>query len=123
MFSAWEANPNQRSSSVWIDRSKEYGTPSDPWSQVHYIDKGIVQSMIIDGVPWEDYHHHSHLLDYQEDTPDNLHHPSLFDFLSNIVNMVDSEQNLSNIEETITINISTKIDVAENIHVGKSCSS
>ncbi len=29
---------------------------------------------------------------------------------------------MSNIEETITINISTKTNVVENIHVGKSCS-
>ena len=36
---------------------------------------------------------------------------------------MDSEQNLSNIEETIAINISTKPNVVENIHVGKSCSS
>ena len=122
MFLAWEANPNQRSSSVWIDRSKEYDTPLDPWSQVHNTDEGIIQSMIIDGVPWEDYHHRSHLPDCQEDTPDDLHHPSVFDFLSNTVNTVDSERNLSNIEETIAINISTKTDVVENIYVGKCCS-
>ena len=39
------------------------------------------------------------------------------------MNTVDFERNLSNIEETTTINISTKIDVVENVHVGKSCSS
>ena len=32
---------------------------------------------------------------------------------------MDSERNLSNIEETIAINISTKTDVVENIYVGK----
>ena len=122
MFLAWEANPNQRSSSIWIDRSKENGTPSDPWSQVHSIDEGTVQSMIIDEAPWEDYHHCSHLPNYKEDSSSDLHHPSVFYFLSNSVNMVDSEWNLSNIEETITINISTKTDVVENIHVDKSCS-
>ena len=122
MFLAWEADPNQCSSSIWIDRPKEYDTPLDPWSQVHYTDEGIVQSMITDRAPWEDYHHRSHLLDCQEDTPDDLHHPSVFYFLSNTVNMVDSEWNLSNIEETITINISTKTDVVENTHVYKSCS-
>ena len=78
--------------------------------------------MIIDGVPWGDYHHRSHLTDCQEDTPDDLHHPSVFDFLSNTINTVDSKRNLSNIEETIAINISTKIDVIENIYVGKCCS-
>eukprot|EP00253_Pinus_taeda_P033125 PITA_33125 len=39
------------------------------------------------------------------------------------VGTLDSERNLSNIEETTAINISTKTDVVENIHVGKSCSS
>lgn len=48
MFS-WEANPNERSSSVWVDRSKEYGTSSDPWSNIHSTDEGIVQSMNIQG--------------------------------------------------------------------------
>jgi len=98
MFLAWEANPNQHLSSVWIDRSKEHGTPSDPWSQVYYTDEGIIHSMIIYGAPWEDDHHRSHLPDCQEDTPDDLHHPSVFDFQSNPVNRVDSERNLSNIE-------------------------
>eukprot|EP00253_Pinus_taeda_P012145 PITA_12145 len=72
--------------------------------------------------PLEDYHHRSHLPDYKEDCSSDLHHPSVFDFLSNTVNTVDSEKNLSNIEETIAINILTKLDVVENIHVGKSCS-
>ena len=123
MFSAWEANQHQRSSSVWIDRSKEYGTPSDPWSQVHITDEGIIQSLLIDGEPWEDHHHRSHLPTCKEDNSDDLQHPSVFDFLMNTVNTVDSERNLSNIEETIAINISTKADVVENIHVGKYCSS
>ena len=35
---------------------------------------------------------------------------------------MDSERNFSNIEETISINISTKTDVVENIYVGKCCS-
>ena len=35
---------------------------------------------------------------------------------------VYSERNLSNIEETSSINISTKPNIVENIHVGKSCS-
>ena len=91
MFLAWEENPNQRSSSVWIDRSEEYGTPSDPWSRVHVTNEGIVQSMVIEGAPWDDYHHHSLLPDCEENTPDDLYHPSVFYFLSNTVNTVDSE--------------------------------
>ena len=123
MFSKWEENQNERSSIVWVDRSKEYGTSSVPWSHVHSTDEGIVQSMNIEGAPWEDYHHHSHLLDYNEYYSDDHNHPLVFDFVSNTINTVDSERNLSNIEETIAINISTKSNVVENIHVGKSCSS
>jgi len=57
--------------------------------------------MMIEGVPWEDYHHCSHLLDFNEDCSSELNHPSVFDFLSNTVNTVDFERNLSNIEEAI----------------------
>ena len=119
MFLAWKANPNQRSSSVWIDRSGEYGTYLDPWSKVYYTDEGILQLMAIKEELWKDFHHRSLLI---EDTPDDLYHPSVFDFISNTVNTVDSERNLSNIEETTAINISTKANVVENIWVGKGCS-
>ena len=64
--------------------------------------------MMIGEMSWEDYHHHSHLLDDNEDYSHELNHPSIIDFLSNSVNNVDSERNLSNIEETISINILTK---------------
>lgn len=79
--------------------------------------------MMIREAPWEYYHHHSHLPDYDEDYSSDLNHPLVFDFLSNTINMMDSEKNLSNIEETIAINISTKLDVVESIHVRKTCSS
>lgn len=78
--------------------------------------------MMIGETPWEDHHHHSQPQDNNEDYSSDLNHPSVFYFLSNTVNTVDSEKNLSNIEETIAINISIKQDVVENIHVGKSCS-
>ena len=75
--------------------------------------------MAIKEEPWRNFHHRSLLI---EDTPNDLYHPSIFDFISNTVNTVDSERNLSNIEETIAINISTKENVVENIWVGKGCS-
>jgi len=78
--------------------------------------------MAIEGEPWKDNHHRSLLPNCEEDTPNDLPHPSVFDFISNTVNTVDSERNLSNIEETTAINISTKTNVLENIYVGKGCS-
>ena len=49
--------------------------------------------MMLGEAPWEDYHHHSHLPDYHEDYSSDLNHPSVFDFLSNTINTVDSEDN------------------------------
>ena len=73
---------------------------------------------------WADYHHRSHLPAHIEDILNELNRPSIIDFLSNsvFIDTVDSERNLSNIEETISIDISTKYGIVENIHVGKSCS-
>jgi len=43
--------------------------------------------------PWEDYHHRSHLLDDIKDYSNELNHPSLVDFLSNLdfIDIVYSE--------------------------------
>ena len=77
---------------------------------------------------WEDYHHHSHLPDDINDYSNELNHPSVVNFLANsvFIDTIESERNLSNIEETISINISinvsTKPNIVENIHVSKSCS-
>ena len=45
--------------------------------------------MMLGEARWEDYHHRSHLPDYNEDYSNDLNHPSVFYFLSNTVNMVD----------------------------------
>ena len=69
----------------------------------------------------EDYHHRSHLPNHMEAFSNKLNHPSVVDFLSNLdfIDAVDSEKNLSNIKEKISINISTKPNIVENIYVGK----
>lgn len=48
---------------------------------------------MLEEAPWEDYHHHSHPPDYNKDYSNDLNHPSVFDFLSNTVNTVDSKDN------------------------------
>ena len=60
-----------------------------------------------EGEPWEDHHHHSHLQDYEEDNIIELHHPSIkILFLNSFpINVINSERNLSNIQETISIDI------------------
>lgn len=52
---------------VWVDRSLKYGTSWDPFSRIYSTDEGVIQSMMIGEEPWGDYHHHSHLLDENED--------------------------------------------------------
>lgn len=86
-------NPNLLSPIVWVDRSIEYGTSSNPFSRIFSTDEGIVQSMMIGEEPWEDYHHRSHLLDDIEDYSNGLNHPSVVDFLSNsiFIDTVDFE--------------------------------
>ena len=80
--------------------------------------------MMIGEEPWEYYHHHSNIPYDIEDYSNELNYPSVVDFLSNsvFIDTIDSERNLSNIEETISIHISTKPNIIENIHVSKSCS-
>ena len=77
-----------------------------------------------EGKPCEDHHHRSHLQDYEEDNIIELYHPSIKTFFSNSlpINAIEFEQNLSNIEETISIDISTKPGVVENIHIDMSYS-
>ena len=55
--------------------------------------------MILEGEPWEDHHHRSHLPDYEEDNISELYHSLIKTFFSNPfpINAIDSERNLSNI--------------------------
>lgn len=124
IFLACAENPNPSSPIVWVDRLLEYGTSSAPFSCTFSTNEGIFQLMMTKEEPWEDYHHLSHLPDHIEDVSNEPNRLSIVDFLSNYVfiDTVDSERNVSNIEETISIDISTKLGIVENIHVDKSCS-
>ena len=96
--------------SVWVDRSLDFGTPSDRFSSTFLTDENILEAMMIEGEPWGDYHHRSHFPDYEENNLSELYHPSIQNLFPNSfpINAINSERNLSNIEETISINISTK---------------
>ena len=117
-------NLKSTSPNVWVDHSLDFGTPSDPFSSKFLTDENILEAMMVEGEPWEDYHHRSHSPDYEENNLSELYHPSIQNFFSNSfpINAIDSERNLSNIEEMISIDISTKPSIVENIHVGVSCS-
>ena len=118
------ANLKSSSLVVWVNCSLDFGTPSDPFSSKILTDENILEAMMPEGEPWEDYHHRSHLPDYEENNLSELYHPSIKNFFSNSfpINAIDYERNLSNIKETISINISTKPGVVEKIHVGVSFS-
>ena len=51
-------NPKSLSSVVWVDRSLDFGTPSDLFS-TFLTDNNILETMMSEGEPWEDYHHRS----------------------------------------------------------------
>ena len=74
---AWVANPKSASSSVWVDRSLDFDTPSDPFSSKILTDESILEVMMAEVEPWEDYHHHSHISDYEENHLSELYHPSI----------------------------------------------
>ena len=77
------------------------------------IDENILEAMMSKGEPWEDYHHRSHLPDYEENNLSELYHLSIKNLFSNSlpINIIDFERNISNIEETISIDISTKSSI------------
>ena len=85
MFLTCAANPNPSSPIAWVDNLLEYGTSSDPFSRTFSTVEGIIQSMMMEGEPWEDYHHRSHLKDHIEDYSNELNHPLVIDFPSNFV--------------------------------------
>ena len=121
---AWAENLKSASPSVWVDRSLDFGTPSNPFSSKIFTDESILEEMMAEGEPWEYYHHPSHLPDYEENHLSELYHPSIQNFFSNSfpINAIDYERNFSNIEEMISIDISTKPGIVENIHFVVSCS-
>ena len=110
---AWATNLKSSSLVVRVDRSLDFRTPSDPFSSTFLIDENILETMMLEGEPWKYYHHRSHLPDYEENNISELYHPSIKNFFLNYlpINAIDSEQNLSNIEETISIDILTKIGI------------
>ena len=117
-------NQKSTSPSVWVDCSLDFGTPSDPFSSKFLTDENFLEAIMVEGEPWEDYHHGSHLPNHEENNLTELYHPSIQTFFSNSfpINEIESKKNLSNIEQTISIDISTKPGIIENIHVEVSCS-
>jgi len=95
-----------------------YKLSPDPFDDTFHIDESILEVMSLEETPCEDSHHHSFLflepktIETHPDTPvlpkiiTNSHHDVLF------------EGNLGNISSTIPIDISIKLGIVENIHIG-----
>jgi hypothetical protein len=87
----------------------------------------IMEFMNLQDKPWEDSHHRSSLFPFGENketqmqtlTSTDIQYPSLLPSTSYPILF---EGNLGNISKTISIDISVKPGVMENIHIGAHCS-
>ena len=112
------------SQSPWLGQADS----PDPLRETFPSDEAIIETMSLEELPWGDGHHRSSFMPSlgamtncleryatQVPTPP-LQTPIL-------THEVFSEGNLSNITQTVPINISIKPGIVENIHVGVNCSS
>ena len=95
IYLAWVENLKSTSLSVWVDHSLDFSTSSDLFSSMFLTDENILEAVMSKGEKWEYYHHHSHLLDYEENNLSELYHPSIKTLFSNSlpINAIDFERN------------------------------
>lgn len=111
------------SQSPWLGQADS----PDPLKENFPSDESIIETMSLEELPWGNGHHRSSFIPslgamiyclerYASQVPTPpLQTPIL-------MHEVFSKGNLSNITQTIPINISVKSGVVENIHVGVTCS-
>jgi hypothetical protein len=98
----------------------------NPFRVIFPTDETIMS--VLEDTPWNDGHHRSTLF-LEKHTLENYQRistPSIVVIISTIpesTHDVFSEGNLSNISPTIPLNISIKLGIVENVHIGASCSS
>jgi hypothetical protein len=97
----------------------------DPFHVISPIDEMIM--FVMEDTPWDDGHHHS-ILFLEQDTIENYQRistPSTVVVISTVpksTHDVFSKGNLSDISPTIPLDISIKLGIVENVHIGASCS-
>jgi hypothetical protein len=97
----------------------------DPFRVVFPTDDMIMS--VLDDNPWDDGHHHS-ILFLEQQTLQNYQRistPSTVVVITTVpgpTRDVFAKGNLSNISPTIPIDISVKLGIIENVHIGASCS-
>jgi hypothetical protein len=94
-------------------------------SHIFPLDESIMEMLSIDDLPWDDNHHRSFFLLILEDVRD-IQSVSPLDVtnasqLPILTQDTFSEGNMGNISPTITIDISVKEGVVENINLGANC--
>ena len=111
------------SQSPWLG---EANSP-DPLKDIFPSDEAIVETMSLEELPWSDGHHRSSFMPSLGAMSDCLEHfasqvPTPPLQMQILTHEVLSEGNLSNITQTIPIDIFVKSGIVENIHVGVTCS-
>jgi hypothetical protein len=98
----------------------------DLFHMIFPTDEMIMSVMSMEDTPWDDGHHHS-ILFLECDTIESYQQiltPSTVVFISSVPESTHDvlyEWNLSNISPTVPLNISIKLDIIENFHIGASC--
>jgi len=108
----------------WVDRPLDYTISFDPFSHTFTTDESIMEIMMLDDASWDNHHHSSSLPDSIEDNLSDVYQPNIVKCFTNYVSIhkFDSENNISNIEETIPLDIHVKPNIVKNIHIGASFS-
>jgi hypothetical protein len=91
-------------------------------SHIFPSDESIMEMLSIDDLPWDDNHHRSSFLPISEEIRDiqSVSSPDVPND-SKLPQDTFSEGNMGNISPTITIDISIKEGVVENINLGANC--
>jgi hypothetical protein len=94
-------------------------------SHIFPSDESIMEMLSIDDLPWDDNHHRSSFLPPLEEVQDiqSVFPPDVTNASQSPILTQDtfSEGNMGNISTTITIDISVKEGVVENINLGANC--
>jgi hypothetical protein len=102
-------------------------TSPDPFHVIFPTDEMIMMAISMEDTPWDDGHHHS-ILFLEHETIEsyrwisNLCTVVVISFVPESTHEVLYEGNLSNISPTVSLDISIKPRVVENVHIGASCS-
>jgi hypothetical protein len=115
--------PDTYSVPSWLD---SLSSAIDYISHIFPLDESIMEMLSIDDLPWDDNHHRSSFLPPLEEIHQDIRSvfpPDVTEASQSPILTQDtlSEENMGNISTTVTINISIKEGVVENINLGANC--